>query len=296
MSETVAAQAVDTSTADVPAEALENNSTENSGEKQQQQESFKPIKLKLKLDKKEEEMEFDQDRLTRTVQKGIVADRRFEEAARKEQEVKKMMSEIEDRYSRLSDKQFLKKILQEQGVDHLQLAEEYLLEHLQEASLTQEERKIRELEMFKEKKEREEQELLEQFQRRQKDEEIKKHYTQLDQEISASLEKHGIEKNLSTVERILQYLRAAERSGIALDVEEVVERLSSEWQSYNRSHLVTKSAEELERLLGEEKIKEIISYNVRKKAGNRTPVQIVSKQATQQKVTDPYLFFKNLGR
>ncbi|HNJ38840.1 MAG TPA: hypothetical protein PL071_12625, partial [Nitrosomonas sp.] len=113
---------------------IEEVNTENPQSEAPKEPEFKPIKLKLKLDKKEEEREFDQESLTRTVQKGLVADRRFEEAARKEQEVRKLMQDLQENYTKLTDKQARKIALEQLGINPVELAEELMLEYLEEQS------------------------------------------------------------------------------------------------------------------------------------------------------------------
>lgn len=297
MSETVATPAAVDAAATEVSEAQVND--QPSGEQAKQapkQDEFKPIKLKLKLDKKEEEMEFDYDKLTRTVQKGIVADRRFEEAARKEQEVKKMMSEIEDRYSRLTDKQARKMALQDLGVDPVQLAEELMTEYLEEQTMTQEERRIRELEMFKQQKEREEQELIERFKAQQEEQEMQTYYKQIDQQITEALQAEGINKNLETVERILQYLRAAHMNGVEITVPEIVERLKNDGKAFLKSFVDGKKAEQLAELLSEDTLKEINNYFLKKRTGGTKAAVSIAPRQPKQAPVDPYLFFKNLGR
>lgn len=298
MSETVATPAaVDAAATEVSeAQVNEQTSGEQSKQAPPKQDEFKPIKLKLKLDKKEEEMEFDYDKLTRTVQKGIVADRRFEEAARKEQELRKRELELQDKFSQLSDKQSLKKALQELGVDHVQLAEELMTEYLEEQTMTQEQRRIRELEMFKQQKEREEQELIERFKAQQEEQELRQHYTEVDHEIAESLERHGIEKNLATAARVLNYLLAAEAHGIKISVDDVVEKLAEEWETNSKGHLSKKTPEQLAKLLGEDQLVAINNWFLKRRTGGaKAAVSIAPRQAKQAPV-DPYLFFKNLGR
>lgn len=257
---------------------------------------FKPIKLKLKLDKREEEREFDQESLTRTVQKGLVADRRFEEAARKEQELRKRELELQDKFSKLSDKQSLKKALQELGVDHVQLAEELMQEYLEEQSLTAEQRRIRELEAFQRQKQQEEEEYRRQIEQQQEMQAQQKYFKEIDDTITQVLQNEGIEKNLEVVERIIQYMRAAHRIGQEITVEEIVSKLKNDGTNFIKSFVQNKDVERLANLLGEDMLKEINNYYLKKRVGGKPPVQVVSRSQKQAQSVDPYLFFKNLGK
>jgi len=257
---------------------------------------FKPIKLKLKLDKREEEREFDQESLTRTVQKGLVADRRFEEAARKEQEVRKLMQDLQENYTKLTDKQARKMALEQLGINPVELAEELMLEYLEEQSLTAEQKRIRELEAFQKQKQQEEEELLQQFKKQQEEKQLREEYKVIDQEISESLNKYGIAKNLETVERILQYLRAAEQNGVKISVDEVVDRLDKSGKAFARSFYEGKKGDELLDALGEDVALEVNRAYLKRRTGGKPPVQAVSNRQVEEKPIDPYLFFKNLGK
>ena len=257
---------------------------------------FKPIKLKLKLDKREEEREFDQESLTRTVQKGLVADRRFEEAARKEQEVRKLANELQDKYSKLTDKQARKLALQELGVDPIQFAEELMQEYLEEQSLTAEQRRIKELEAFQKQKQREEEEYRRQIEQQQEMQAQQKYFKEIDDTITQVLQNEGIEKNLEVVERIIQYMRAAHRVGQEITVEEIVSKLKNDGTNFIKSFVQNKDVERLANLLGEDMLKEINNYYLKKRVGGKPPVQVVSRSQKQSQTVDPYLFFKNLGK
>jgi len=257
---------------------------------------FKPIKLKLKLDKREEEREFDQESLTRTVQKGLVADRRFEEAARKEQEVRKLANELQDKYSKLTDKQARKLALQELGVDPIQFAEELMQEYLEEQSLTAEQRRIKELEAFQKQKQREEEEYRRQIEQQQEMQAQQKYFKEIDDTITQVLQNEGIEKNLEVVERIIQYMRAAHRVGQDISVEEIVSKLKNDGTNFIKSFVQNKDVERLANLLGEDMLKEINNYYLKKRVGGKPPVQVVSRSQKQAQTVDPYLFFKNLGK
>lgn len=257
---------------------------------------FKPIKLKLKLDKREEEREFDQESLTRTVQKGLVADRRFEEAARKEQEVRKLANELQDKYSKLTDKQARKLALQELGVDPIQFAEELMQEYLEEQSLTAEQRRIKELEAFQKQKQREEEEYQRQIEQQKEMQAQQKYFKELDDTITQVLQTEGIEKNLEVVERIIQYMRAAHRVGQDISVEEIVSKLKNDGANFYKSFVPNKDVERLAQFLGEDMLKEINNYYLKKRVGGKPPVQVVSRSQKQSQSVDPYLFFKNLGK
>ncbi len=257
---------------------------------------FKPIKLKLKLDKREEEREFDHDTLTRTVQKGLVADRRFEEAARKEQEVRKLANDLQDKYSKLSDKQARKLALQELGIDPIQLAEELMSEYLEEQSLTAEQRRIKELEAFQKQKQEEEEAYRKQLEQQQEMQAQQNYYKEIDETISQVLETEGIQKNLEVVERIIQYMRAAHKTGVEITVPEIVSKLKNDGTNFIKSFVQNKNVEQLAVLLGEDMLKEINNHYLKQRVGGKPPVQVVTRTQKQNVPVDPYLFFKNLGK
>ncbi len=257
---------------------------------------FKPIKLKLKLDKREEEREFDQESLTRTVQKGLVADRRFEEAARKEQEVRKLANDLQDKYSKLSDKQARKLALQELGVDPIQFAEELMQEYLEEQSLTHEQRRIKELEAFQKQKQQEEENYKRQLEEQQEMQAQQKYFKEIDTTITEVLQTEGIEKSLEVVERIIQYMRASHRVGQEITVPEIVSKLKNDGNNFIQSFVKNKNVEQLASLLGEDMLKEINNHYLKKRVGGKPPVQVVARRQAQSQSVDPYLFFKNLGK
>lgn len=257
---------------------------------------FKPIKLKLKLDKREEEREFDQESLTRTVQKGLVADRRFEEAARKEQEVRKLMQDLQENYTKLTDKQARKMALEQLGINPVELAEELMLEYLEEQSLTAEQRRIRELEAFQKQKQQEEEEYRRQLEQQHEMQAQQKYFKEIDDTITQVLQNEGIEKSLEVVERIIQYMRAAHRVGEEITVPEIVSKLKNDGTNFIKSFVQNKDVERLANILGEDMLKEINNYYLKKRVGGKPPVQVVSRSQKQSQSIDPYLFFKNLGK
>jgi hypothetical protein len=261
--------------------------------------SFKPIKIKLKLDKEEREMEFDEPTLKMRLQKGLVADKRFEEAHRKEQDVQRIAKELKETYSKLSDKQARKIALEELGINPLQFAEELMLEYLEEEGMSDQDRKMRDLENFKAKREQEILQQQEEEQRQLEQQEQQQYYKEIDDTITQVLKTEGIDKNLETVERIIQYLRSAQRAGYDMSVPEIVEKLKEDGSNYYKSFVKSATPEKLAEMLGEEMLKKVNDYYLKKRTTNMpvTQVKILNNNSSRKSNhEDPYTFFKNLGR
>lgn len=278
-------------------EGGENNESQAPA-KQTKKEEPPKYKFKFKIDKEEREAEYDHETTQRLIQKGLGADKRFNEIQHKAMELEKREAKIKEANSRLTDKQVRRQALRELGIDPVAFAEELLMEELEEQSLSPEERRIKELEAFKKQKEEEEKTLEEQYKAYQQEKEYKQIVTDLDSQITDILKTEGVEKNLETVERILQYMRAAHASGQDLSVPEIVAKLKESSFSTLKSMVSGKKIDELAKILGEDTLKQLNDHFLKKRTNPASGggVKIVPRETKQEKITDPQAFFRSLGK
>jgi hypothetical protein len=295
----------DTASTDTSAEATD--STETTDVSEQENESTPQVKeepkapapkyrFKLKVDKEEKEAEYDHETAQRLIQKGLGADKRFNEVQHKLMELERREERLKDANYKLSDKQARRQALRDMGIDPAAFAEELLMEELEQSALTPEQRRIKELEDFKSMKELEEKTLREHNENLKQQQEYKKAVDSIDQEITKVLQSEGIEKNLETVERVLQHMRAAHAVGHDISVQEIVEKLKESQHKTLKSFVSNKKIDELAALLGEDALKQLNDHYLSKRTGKQAVsggVRIVQKQSAD-KITDPHSFFKSL--
>jgi hypothetical protein len=159
--------------------------------------------------------EVDEAELVKRAQKAWAAERRFQEAHRTRQQVEYLLKT-------LKDPRQLWQALKHLGHEPRQVAEQYLLEQIEEESLTPEQKKVRDAERIIQERETEKQ----QAEQRQKQERHTKLMGQYSEEYSGqivkALETSGLPKSPETVKKMAEYMLIGLERGVRLAPEEVV--------------------------------------------------------------------------
>jgi hypothetical protein len=159
--------------------------------------------------------EVDEQELVRRAQKAWAAERRFQEAHKTRQQVEYLIKT-------LKDPQHLWTALQHLGHDPKKVAEQYLLQQIEEDLLTPEQRKVRDAERIIQEREVEKQQ-REQQEKQQRHSQLMSQYSEeYSQQIVGTLEKSGLPKSPETVKKMAEYMLIGLERGVRLAPEDVV--------------------------------------------------------------------------
>lgn len=191
-----------------------------------------PKRHKVKIDG--EELEVDEEELLSGYQRAQASQKRFEQAA-------KQMKDIEDLLIR--GKQDPATILTALGIDPLEFIEGFVQRQLEEESLTDEQRELRDLRSMKAKQQEEfdkHQKLLQEQEAKQRQEQFAQ---KLDSDITLAFAEAGIQPNPKLIARVAEQLLADLNSGKELDARSALARTQNDIQA-ELAHLLTSSPEQ----------------------------------------------------
>lgn len=207
-----------------------------------------------------EEVEVSWDELTKGYQRAGAANRRFMEAKKLRDEIDADREQIRQIFEIARNDP--DRLLRELGVDALSYAEQRILKEIEEEKKPQEQR---EAERWKTEaqKAREEAEKY----RREQEERIQAAETEkwvgtFNKMIDDTLQKVGLPKNAFYVGRVGKLIETAIANGMDADVEEMAAALKEEFSVESRAAYGSLPAEELAKMLGEDKIKELREWDV----------------------------------
>jgi hypothetical protein len=240
-----------------------------------------PRRWKVKVDGTEEELS--EAELLEHARLGRAAFKRMHEAA----EIKKRAMQA---LERLKDPNKLFEVLTDPGLglseeQIRQAFEEWYAEKVIEPSkLTEEQRRIRELEALLAEQERKAQQEAER-QEAQRRAQLAQHYEQkFQEEIIKAIEDGGLPADPKTVSRIAYYMTENIRQNLGLPMSAIVERVKKDYQTELRTFVGAFEPEKLVRFIGEDMAKNLAAYyakELRKRKG------LVSATDETQTNTEP---------
>lgn len=248
-------------------------------------------KYKVKVD--EQEMEVDEDELLRGYQLRKASDKRFQEGmqARKQAETFINMLKTDP-----------KKILTNPnlGLDFKKIAEEFLLEQMQEEMLDPKEKEIRNYKQKLSKYEEMEKKAIEEQKKALFDKQTQEARTKIEGDVVKALESSGLPKTEYTVKRMIHYMLSALEDGYKLSASDVVDLVQRDYIQDTKALYSNLDGEILLKLLGDdlankirktdlERIKKppvnAIKENVERPAeGTKEKKQWVSKDAWREQL------------
>ena len=202
------------------------------------------------------------DQLISERQKARAASEKFQQAAAlakqaEERELLLKENPVEAMIAAGMSKQEIKQVLYEQAMALLEEDEE-------EAKITPEERRIRELEeenrKFREMQEQKEKERREQ----EEAEEIRKHEAELETEFVTALETTGVTPTPDAIQRIASLMYVAATNNYDMSAQEAAEIYQEEQMEIISNMLGGLEPEQLEKRLGKEAINKLRKYNISK--------------------------------
>lgn len=245
------------------------------GEAKNTEPEFKPVKLKYG----DEEIEVGSlDQLTKIAQKGLGAERKFQEAASIRKQAEKLVATLKDnpieilRHPALRDKM-------------IEAAQDLLFEHIQHEQMSAEERarlqEREELERYR----RSEQERKAQEEQRQR-EEMKERYRQdYERQFIDALGEGGIPKSDWAVTRMAQYMRQAIKNGMSnITPKDVVHLVKRDWQQAQADLYGQLDGEKLIQMLGPDIAEKIRKADVAKLTQKKPQAQ---QQARSVEAAEP---------
>lgn len=265
---TKAAKAVSTEAAEPSGESLESESESQVELEADTGPEFKPVRLKYG----DEEIEVASlDQLTKIAQKGLGAERKFQEAASIRKQAEKLVATLKDnpieilRHPALRDKM-------------LEAAQDLLFEHIQHEQMSSEERarlqEREELERYR----RSEQERKAQEEMQQR-EELKERYRQdYERQFITALNEGGIPKSDWAVTRMAQYMRQAIKNGMSnITPQDVVHLVKRDWQQAQADLYGQLDGDKLIQMLGPDIAEKIRKADVAKLTSKRPQAKAVQQ-------------------
>jgi len=245
-------------------------------------------KFQLKIDGEEKEIDIDEEDLPRYIQKGLAAEKKFNEAARLRKEAELKIARI---------KQNTWEVIKEQGLDPDELSEKYIIEKYEKSNMTPEQRKLyemeqqnRELMKFKEAYEQEKA-------AREYDSKVQQYSARYEQELQDVLATGELPNTTASMnllvqafqERLEQLEDPDARDHVTL--KDVVQDVKKYYQEELRAALsyFAKDPIALEKMLGPDLFKQLREIDLAKYKAARAPAAQAKKAAEEQKNAIPQL-------
>lgn len=202
---------------------------------------------KLKDGDKEYEYDAtDEEQLKRDVMKARAADKRFKEAFETKQQAEQF-------FNMLKDPAQLRQVLTDPrvGVDLKKLAYDYVLEEMEEAKLTPEQRVQRDRDRRLAEYEERDKKQVERDKSAKNAGRVKEFETHYEQKIIAALEVQGVPREPEIVERMAAYLERSMLMGYDLAPEELAQLVKIETKKYLNTYAESLSEDETLEFLGD---------------------------------------------
>jgi len=211
-------------------------------------------KWKLKSQGKTHEVT-DEAELIRLAQMGLGAHEKFEQAAKSRKQSEALVELLQKDPT---------KALSSLGLDVRQLAEDFLVSEAKKLQMSPEERERSEIQAEIQRLKGEKEELL----KEQQTERISKLQAQyevdIQDQIIKAIDQYKLPKNPKTVSRIAEYMANALENGYEATALDVATRVRQDLEEEHRSLFSHYNVEDLLKLIGDQKAKEIRQYEVNK--------------------------------
>ncbi len=212
-------------------------------------------RLKLKIDGKEEELP--EDEVIRLAQLGKASNKRFEEAKAMRTQAEQFLAMLKkDPKSVLSDPRI--------GIDLKKFAEQVVWEHIEEQSLSPEQKRARDVERELEKYKSQEEERKKTEAERQMQALHERYAADYDRKISTALASSGLPKTPATVKRMAEYLYSAVQNGYDLEPSDLVEQVRKDYLDDIKQLFGQTEGDQLLAFLGEDVAKKLRSHDLKR--------------------------------
>lgn len=197
------------------------------------------------------------EELQKYAEKGLGADKKFNEAFRKNQQAEQFLRLLKENPRKvLSDPSI--------GIDVKKFAEDILLEHINREQMTPEQRELHETKE-KMKQYEEEKKTLEKQQADQQMQAAVEHYNGvLEKDITSTLQTSGLPKTAQTVARMAYYMSEGLKRGVEFKAADVVDLVRNDYVQMMNTFFSASDGDALIKLLGDMNVKKINETLIKK--------------------------------
>lgn len=232
-------------------------------------------KYKVKIDG--EELEVDEAELLAGYQTRKAADKKFQEAAMTRKQAEEFISLLKTDPVKVLSHPGL-------GVDFRQLAEQYLVQQLEEEMLDPRDRELKKYKAMVEEQETLKKQELERQQAEQA-EQLRQRYTEdYTNQIVTALQTSGLPKTERTVKAMAQYMHLGLQHGVDLKAAEVVELVKQDYINAQKELFGALDGDTLLSILGEDVANKIRKSDVKRL---KSPEKVLQRPAAQPPATHP---------
>lgn len=230
-------------------------------------------KYKVKIDG--EELEVDEAELLAGYQTRKAADKKFQEAAITRKQAEEFISLLKTDPVKVLSHPGL-------GVDFRQLAEQYLVQQLEEEMLDPRDRELKKYKAMVEEQETLKKQELERQQAEQA-EQLRQRYTEdYTNQIVTALQTSGLPKTERTVKAMAQYMHLGLQHGVDLKAAEVVELVKQDYINAQKELFAALDGDTLLSILGEDVANKIRKSDVKRL---KSPEKVLQRPTTQPPAT-----------
>lgn len=251
-----------------------------------------PTMYKVKVNGEEQEVDINE--LTR----GYAHNKAASETFRQAQETRQLAESVLELF-KTDPKQAFAKL----GKDAKKFAEEVLMEEINEAHLTPEQKKMRDLERYKSDMETKEQRAREEQERQQMEIFQQQVAQELQQDIVSVLQTADLPKNEYTVGRIAYYLEAAMTAGYDASAKDVVGLVKNEYETEIKRLLSSVPEDKLLTWIGDDMTKKVVKGHIARTGAKQkqaprqnTGVKLDQTAKAPERPATLRDFFKNKNR
>ena len=229
-------------------------------------------KWKLKSQGKTTEIS-DEAEMVRLAQMGLGAHEKFEQAAKSRKQSEALVELLQKDPT---------KALASLGLDVRKLAEDFLVDEAKKLQMTPEERERNEIHNEIQRLRSEKEELLKEQQTERIGKLQAQYEVDIQDQIIKAIDQYKLPKNPKTVSRIAEYMANALENGYEASALDVATRVRQDLEEEHRSLFSHYNVEDLLKLIGDQKAKEIRQYEV-----NKIKNKTVQNPLKTQQVTTP---------
>ena len=232
----------------------------------------------IKVDGKEHHLT--QDEAVRWAQKGMGADRKFNEAHKIKTQAEQFIHLLKTDPMAILNNQNL-------GLDFKKLAQDFLAKEIETEMMTPEQKELHETrEKLKaaeqEKKQREEE------QHQQRTEQLVKHFSsEYEKDITTTLETAGLPKTRGTVKRMAYYMQQGLARGVPLKAADVIDIVRKDYIQEHNELYGAADGDTLLKMFGDPIIKKLMEANLKKMRGGEPPQNPPTPSGEPQILTVP---------
>jgi hypothetical protein len=220
--------------------------------------------LKLKIDGLEvdEQLPFEvtpeqAEWLKKELQLARVANKRMQESAELRKKTMKTEEDVQNFLNYLKSNPM--EALEQLGLNTKEISEKRLQAEIEKMQMSDEERKIQELQE-KVRKYEEEQEKIKEQARLEKEEALRNQYaSEYEKDLMSAIEGHGFSYNPELIQRLSHYMATAIKLGVDLSFKDLMPLVQESINGDIAKLIPSLSLEQIEQMLGEDKIKGIVS-------------------------------------